>query len=267
MPVQKFINQMADGKKYGLEQDLCKKTIDRVCGLCSRIFRIAVEMHKAKENPFKSTLLVNNGRPSGHHVALPDEEMIRIKRGIPYLEKPIERIYMGLLVYTRMRREEILGMRWEDIHVDDRYAVVVRAVTYPHNSRPHVDTPKTETSSRTIILAQPLCDILRTSPKKSGYLFGDNEPLCYASYRRLRRSCFGQLKIEGYSNYDFRTTFGTQLKENGMTSAQVADLLVHADTRMVETVYARRRHEGIMKNLREMGWQNIVRDSKPFLPS
>lgn len=39
------------------------------------------------------------------------------------------------------------------------------------------------------------------------------------------------LGIEGYNNHDFRTTFGTQLKENGMTSAQVADLLgpqIHA---------------------------------------
>ena len=33
-----------------------------------------------------------------------------------------------------------------------------------------------------------------------------------------------------------------------MTSAQVADVMGHADTRMVETVYAPRRHEGIMKH-------------------
>ena len=32
-----------------------------------------------------------------------------------------------------------------------------------------------------------------------------------------------------------------------MTSAQVADLMGHADTRMVETVYARTREEGIQK--------------------
>ena len=32
-----------------------------------------------------------------------------------------------------------------------------------------------------------------------------------------------------------------------MRSALVADLLGHADTRMVETTYARTRHEGVMK--------------------
>lgn len=55
--------------------------------------------------------------------------------------------------------------------------------------------------------------------------------------------------VSGYTNYDFRTTFGTQLKESGQTSAIVADLMGHADTRMVETVYARTRHEGVMKQL------------------
>ena len=38
------------------------------------------------------------------------------------------------------------------------------------------------------------------------------------------------------------------MKESGLTSAQVADLMGHADTRMVETVYARTRHEGVMKH-------------------
>ena len=37
-------------------------------------------------------------------------------------------------------------------------------------------------------------------------------------------------------------------KESGLTSAQVADMLGHSDTRMVETVYARTRKESVMKN-------------------
>lgn len=39
------------------------------------------------------------------------------------------------------------------------------------------------------------------------------------------------------------------MKEYGKTSAEVADLMGHADTRMVERVYARTRHEGVMKHL------------------
>ena len=46
-----------------------------------------------------------------------------------------------------------------------------------------------------------------------------------------------------------------------MTSAQVADLMGHADTRMVETVYARAREEGIKKrrgDLEKMNKQYAV---------
>ena len=57
------------------------------------------------------------------------------------------------------------------------------------------------------------------------------------------------MNIKEFGNHDFRTTYSTQLKESGMTSAEVADLMGHADTRMVETTYAPIRHEGVMKKL------------------
>ena len=36
-----------------------------------------------------------------------DDDVQRIKREIPHLEKDTERVYMALLVYTGMRPEEI----------------------------------------------------------------------------------------------------------------------------------------------------------------
>ena len=72
----------------------------------------------------------------------------------------------------------------------------------------------------------------------------------YSKARRVGKGAFKALGIVGYTDYDFRSTFGTQLKESGKTSAEVADLMGHADTRMVETVYARTRHEGVMKHLK-----------------
>lgn len=61
-----------------------------------------------------------------------------------------------------------------------------------------------------------------------------------------------------YNNHDWRATFGTQLKEANLSSAQVADLLGHADTRMVETVYAVTRHQGVMKH------QNLLNALNPY---
>ena len=57
------------------------------------------------------------------------------------------------------------------------------------------------------------------------------------------------LGISGHTPYDFQTTFSTRAKESGQTSAQVADLLGHKDTRMVERIYARTRHHSVMNQL------------------
>jgi len=58
-----------------------------------------------------------------------------------------------------------------------------------------------------------------------------------------------QYVLNHVTPYDFRTTFATRAKESGQTSAQVADLLGHKDTRMVERIYARTRHQSVMKQL------------------
>ena len=84
---------------------------------------------------------------------------------------------------------------------------------------------------------------MRPIAKPSGFLFGGEAPWCYSTMTGRFRKGQKLLQISGSGNHDFRTTYGTQLKESGMTSAQVADLMGHADTRMVETVYARAREE------------------------
>lgn len=97
--------------------------------------------------------------------------------------------------------------------------------------------------------------------KEKGFLFGGDAPWCYATMNRRVYQGKKLLGIQGFNNHDFRTTYGTQLKESGMTSAQVADLMGHADTRMVETVYARAREEGIKKrrgDLEKMNKQYAV---------
>ena len=97
----------------------------------------------------------------------------------------------------------------------------------------------------------PLKMLLAPFVREDGYVIrGENtdSPASFSTAQRTYRKAFKTLGLTGkYNNHDWRTTFGTQLKESGMSSATVADLMGHADTRMVETIYARTRHEGVMK--------------------
>ena len=115
------------------------------------------------------------------------------------------------------------------------------------NSQPNIGKPKTNRSARTVLLPTSLIEILKTCAEEKGYICGGKEPWCYSRATRTWKRAFANLGLEGYCNYDFRTTYGTQLKKAGISSAIIVDLMGHADTRMVETICARTRHEGVMK--------------------
>ena len=247
--IQQFYDWMANASAHGRNKNLNETTIRRVAGLVSRIFKVAAEMGLVLTNPVKNTLLHIRAESGGHYKPLPDEEIKRIKAQIPLLSNTNERIYMALLAFTGMRPEEVRGLRWEDISLVEQYAEIKRAVTYPTRSHPFIGATKTKHSVRTVLLPSPLVEVLKPLQQASGFLCGGNEPWCYSTASRISRSAFKHLQIKGFCNYDFRTTYATQLKESGCSSAIVADLIGHADTRMVETVYARTRHEGILKQL------------------
>lgn len=116
--VQQFYNWMASAEQHGRQKNLNEKSIARIGGLASRIFRVAKDVGLIKESPFKSTLISIRAEKDGHHKPLLDSEVERIKKEIPLLENRDEKIFMAFLVYTGMRPEEIRGIRWEDIHLD-----------------------------------------------------------------------------------------------------------------------------------------------------
>ena len=254
--VQQFYDWMAKAQQHGRQKNLNEKSIARVGGLAGRIFRVAKDVGLIEETPFKNTLISIRAEKAGHHTPFTDEEVEWIKKGIPHLENRDEKIFMAFLVYTGMRPEEIRGIRWEDIHLDRSYGEVKCAVTYPTNNHPHIGKPKTEHSERIILLTSTMQEILRPYERAEGFVCGGEEPWCYSRARRTYRNAFRHLGITGHCPYDFRTTFATQLKESGMNSCAIADLMGHADTRMVETVYARTRKEGVMKHLAALEARN-----------
>ena len=250
--VQEFYNWMAEGSKHGMKNDINAGTINRVGGLLTRVFSIAEALDYIKETPIKNALLRNPGTKAKHHKALTLSDITKVRKGIPELLEEQERLFMALLAYTGMRPEEILGLRWEEVFISEGYANMKRTVTYPTKSTPEVkEEGKTDNSIRSIILVPAVVNILQSATKKEGYIIHGkdaNAPCPRTTYVKLYKKAFTELGIEGYTPYDFRSNFATECIEGGMTSKQVADMMGHADTRMVETVYATKRNEGILKN-------------------
>lgn len=251
---QFMMDRLAHGTQYGYQANMVCGTIDRVVKLLQRIFSIAVSKRIIADNPIELKLLVNRGKPSEHHKALSDAEIARVKEMIPSLKMPRQQMYMALIAYCGLRPEEAIGMTWDRIDLEKGCALVTQVVTYAGTSKRAVvnATGKTENAKRLVILPQACKDILARYQKASGYVLhgkDENAPMPYSTWDKFTASAsLKQLGIYGkYSSYDFRSTFCTNLLESGATSKQAADLMGHGDTRMVETVYAPARQEGIMK--------------------
>ena len=175
--IQQFYDWMATAGEHGRKKNLNACTIRRVSGLASRIFKVAMEMKIIPETPFKHSLLNIRAEEAGHHKAMTDEEIQRVRQAIPHLQDRDERLYMGLLAYTGMRPEEALGMCWENVALEQQYAKVVQAVTYPGNSRAYIGKPKTAHAARTVLLPKALVEILRPERQPRGYLLGGRQAL------------------------------------------------------------------------------------------
>ena len=77
----------------------------------------------------------------------------------------MERRLMALLLFTGMRRGEVLGLRWEDLDFKTGFITVRRNATCAHNQA-EVTTPKTSNGFRSLPLYAQLVEMLGT-PKQS----------------------------------------------------------------------------------------------------
>lgn len=151
------------------------------------IFNSAEDSHIIDENPTKR-LSAKGGTPQKEKEALSDEQveqLIDAIKGLP----PYVFVMIGL--YAGLRREEILGLKWDCVHLDEEapYLSVRRAWHVEHN-RPVILTElKTKAAKRDVPIPKRLLECLKEAKEnsKSEYVVAnrDGEPLSYTQFQRV----------------------------------------------------------------------------------
>ncbi|MDY4962835.1 MAG: site-specific integrase, partial [Ruminococcus callidus] len=148
----------------------------------------AIKSKVISRNPTAYLSAKGGGVPQEERAALTDEQaeqLIKTVEGLP----PYLFVLIGL--YTGLRREEILGLKWDSVFLDtDAPYLTVQRAWHTESNRPVIlNELKTKAAKRNIPIPIRLLAALREAKQASTSEFvianRDGDPLSYTQFKRL----------------------------------------------------------------------------------
>ena len=163
-----------------------------------------------------------------------------------------DRLYLSLVIFTGMRRGEVLALRWEDIDLDENVIHVQRNVTYTNN-QPFIGSPKTQSGYRSVPILEDLLSFLTPYEKKGYIVFGADfeTPMTLQAFRCMEYRIQKVVDLHGATAHVFRHTMGTMLNDANADVKTIQSILGQSDykTTMDRYVHPRenKKQEAIIK--------------------
>lgn len=233
--VQEFMNNKAD---------YARKTIREMVLVLGMILGGAVEDGIITRNPARSKRLINPSSKESTRDALTREEALDIIAHLPDLRQARDRQYVALFVYTGMRREEVLGLRWRDVDFERGILYVRQAVTFS-KGKPVVDKTKTKAGTRAIPMNPALAEWLDPKEPDVYVIGGKTNPTTEATVRRMWERIAKQINVYGKTPHYFRHTFMTFALRAGVKEKTLQTIGGYADVTTLRKVYTHTQEEDI----------------------
>lgn len=199
-----------------------------------------------------------------------------------FLESAQQTPHAALLitaVCTGARPGELTALSDEDLDLTRGVLLICRAWKSSGEFR-HLGEPKTKTGTRTVALPPIALEVLRTHlteqrakrrtekwpARWASLVFTSSAgtPIHPANLRRIVREIALGAGIEHLTPYDLRHTAASLLSDAGVPNHQLADLLGHTTTRMVEIHYRHRLTDSIDVAVQPM--EQVLRPKDPGGP-
>ena len=162
--------------RYLAGRGYARRTVQLHLDMLNMIYDYAIVNRWAESNPCNAVKLPS-GLPKGRRDIPTDEELEKVRAGLGYDFG----LFPFMLLYTGLRRGELLALRWEDIDREKKLIRVERAVYFAGNT-PQIKEPKTEAGKRSVVLLDALRDVL--PEPGTGYIFGGEKPLTKIQVRK-----------------------------------------------------------------------------------
>ena len=216
------------------KRDYASKTLHEIQMVLGMVLEGAVEDGLITRNPAKSKRLRNPSTKKNEREALTEEQVGDIISHLPDLKQKRDQRYLALLIYTGMRREEVLGLRWEDVDAEKGLLHVRRAITFKGNL-PVIGETKTRNGKRTIPLHPDLLQWLTHEEDNREYVMQDN--VTSSTMKRTWERIKTEINVYGATPHCFRHTFTTVCRRSGMDEKTMQVIGGWSDIATMRNVY------------------------------
>ena len=215
---------------------LSEKTLKEALGLLSQVMKYATDDGIIKKNPCVSHDLEIPSDKKTEREALPIDQYKDILANL-YRLNINDRRYLGLIMYTGMRRGEALGVRWEDIDIKKNVIHIRRNVVHPQRNAPEVTPPKTKAGRRDIPIDENLLKLL-TPMKEHGYIIGGDNPITLSAHRAMWTRINKTVNLFGATAHVLRHSYLTYAVGETTDYKTVQGISGHADMGTLLNRYA-----------------------------
>lgn len=163
-------------------------------------------------------------------------------RSLSRIKKPDDRNYLAIQALHPLRLEEVLGLRWQDIDLENNLIHVCNTVTHPKRNQPEFKSKtKTDQSRRTLALVAEIKEHLTVGADED-FIVGGKKCI---SYQQLTRMCERIKSDTGFSEkitpQRFRTTVLTDIYAQNKDLKEVQQAAGHTTVAMSMKYYVKGR--------------------------
>lgn len=163
--------------------------------------------------------------------ALPIEYFRDILDHLTCLDQ-MDRYFLGLVMYTTLRKGEALGLQWEDLNPENGLINVRRTVSHPKQNQPVITTPKTKAGYRQVPLDPDLVKLLHPDGRTGYIIQHEGEPISARTYSNMMDRIRRTIDLHGATAHILRHSYITYASSLTTDYKTLQGIAGHADITM-----------------------------------